>query len=96
MEIKILGPGCPRCERLERMVRDAAAELGIEPTFIKVKEINEIRAYPISVTPGLVINEELKVHGRFPRKKELFDWLNEAAQSETETEIEAEAEADDV
>ena len=52
MEIKILGGGCPKCHRLEELAREAAAELGIEATFTKVKEMTEIMKYDILSTPG--------------------------------------------
>ena len=75
MEIKILGSGCPKCERLERLARAAVADLGIEATFTKVKEIDEIMAYDVMSTPALVINEEVKASGRIPRKEEITEWI---------------------
>ena len=80
MEIKILGGGCSRCERLEKLAREAAGELGVEAAFTKVKEIDEIMAYKIMNTPALVINEEVKSSGRIPRKEEIAEWIR-AAQS---------------
>ncbi len=77
MEVKILGPGCPRCRRLEQLAHEAAAEAGVEATFIKVTNMNEILAYPIAATPGLVINEEAKSSGRVPRKEEIIAWMKE-------------------
>ena len=78
MEIKILGGGCPKCERLEKWARAAAADLGIAATFTKVKEIDEIMAYDVMSTPALVINEEVKSAGRIPRKEEIAEWIREA------------------
>ncbi|MCG2767050.1 MAG: thioredoxin family protein [Chloroflexota bacterium] len=78
MEIKILGPGCPKCKRLEQVAREAAAEVGINATFTKVASMNDIMAYPIVSTPGLVINEEVKSSGRLPRKEEVIAWMKEA------------------
>ncbi|MFO7917067.1 MAG: thioredoxin family protein [Anaerolineae bacterium] len=79
MEIKVLGPGCPRCKRLEKIAQEAAEEAGVEATLTKVTQMDEIMEYPIVGTPGLVIDEELKVSGRLPRKKEVVAWLEEAA-----------------
>jgi len=78
VEIKILGGGCSKCERLERLTREAAAEAGVEATFTKVKEISEIMAYDIASTPALVIGEEVKSSGRLPRKEEIAEWLRVA------------------
>jgi len=78
MEIKILGSGCPKCKRLEKLAREAAAELGIEATFVKVQDFDQIMAYDITSTPALVVNEEVKVSGRVPRKDEIVALLRTA------------------
>jgi len=73
LEVKILGTGCPKCKRLEK----TAEEAGVEATFAKVTNLDEIMAYPIVNTPGLVINEQVKSAGRLPRKQEIIAWLKE-------------------
>lgn len=78
MEIKVLGTGCPKCKRLEQIVRDVATEAGVEANITKVTNMDDIMAYPILSTPGLVINGELKSSGRLPRKEEIVAWLQEA------------------
>ena len=77
MEVKILGTGCPKCKRLEKIAHEAAAEAGIEATFTKVTNMDDIMAYPIASTPGLVINEQVKSSGRLPRKEEVIAWMKE-------------------
>ena len=77
MEIKILGKGCPKCKRLEQLAREAAAELGAEVTFTKVKDMDEILSYDIAATPGLVVDGEVKSAGRIPRKGEIAAWIRE-------------------
>lgn len=78
MEIKILGPGCARCKRLEGLAREAAAEAGVEAQFTKVTDMAAITSYPILGTPGLVINEEVKSSGQIPRKEEILAWIKSA------------------
>jgi len=78
MEIKILGTGCPKCKRLEQLAKQAVAEAGIDATVVHVTDMDAILAYPITSTPGLVIDEELKSSGRLPRKEEIVNWLKEA------------------
>ena len=78
MEIKILGGGCSKCERLERLAREAASELGVEATFTKVKEISEIMTYDVMSTPALVVNEDVRSSGHIPRKEEIAEWLRAA------------------
>jgi small redox-active disulfide protein 2 len=78
MEIKILGMGWPKCRRLEELAHQAAAEAGIDATFTKVTEMDQIMSYSILSTPGLVVDEEVKSSGRIPRKEEIMGWLQQA------------------
>lgn len=75
MLIKILGSGCAKCQRLEQLTREVAADLGIDAQFDHVREMDKIMAYPIMMTPALVIDEEVKVAGRMPSKDEIKGWL---------------------
>jgi len=78
MNIKILGSGCANCEKLEALAKQAAEELNVNATFLKVKKINEILDYGIARTPGLVINEEVKSAGRIPSLDEIKKWIQES------------------
>ena len=78
IEIKVLGTGCPKCKRLEQIARQAVDEAGAEATILHVTDMDTIMTYPITSTPGLVINEALKASGRLPRKEEIVAWLQEA------------------
>ena len=75
MQIKILGTGCAKCQRLEQLTREVVAELGIEAEFDHVRDMKMIMAYPVMTTPALVIDEEVKVSGRMPSKDEIAGWL---------------------
>jgi small redox-active disulfide protein 2 len=66
MNIKILGSGCANCHNLERVTREAVAELGLEATFEKVTDYADIAAYGIMRTPGLVVDEAVLLSGRVP------------------------------
>jgi small redox-active disulfide protein 2 len=78
MEIKILGGGCPRCKRLEKLTREVVEELGAEATFGHVTEMAEIMEYDITSTPALVIDGDVKVSGRIPPKADIEGWVREA------------------
>ncbi|HEX9973606.1 MAG TPA: thioredoxin family protein [bacterium] len=78
MTIKILGSGCANCEKLESLAKQAAAELGIQATFEKVKEIDKILDYGIARTPGLVIDEVVKSSGRIPSVDQIKTYIQEA------------------
>jgi hypothetical protein len=49
--VKILGPGCANCRKLEAVARDAAASAGVEAEFVKVQNMNDILAFDILATP---------------------------------------------
>jgi len=63
MDIKVLGPGCANCVRMEEMAKQAVKELGLEATVEKISDIREIMKYTMS-TPGLVVNGKLKHSGK--------------------------------
>ncbi|HMK61705.1 MAG TPA: thioredoxin family protein [Dissulfurispiraceae bacterium] len=63
MDIKVLGPGCANCHKMEELARQAVKELNIEANIEKVSDIREIMKYTMS-TPGLVVNGKLKHSGK--------------------------------
>lgn len=71
MIIKVLGPGCSRCNVLYETVTKAVAETGVDATVEKVADIQQIMAYNILMTPGLVIDGFVKVAGRVPSLDEV-------------------------
>ena len=75
MEIKVLGPGCPRCEETERIVREAVNELGVSAHIEKVKGAMEIAGYGVFGTPAVVVDGVVKVVGKVPEKDEVKTWL---------------------
>lgn len=78
MEIKILGPGCPKCETVEKRVRNVLAELGIAAEVEKVSDIRKMMPYGIQATPGLIINGRIVSSGRIPRVEDIKAWIQEA------------------
>jgi small redox-active disulfide protein 2 len=78
MKIKVLGPGCARCQQLEKTVIEVVKELSIDAEIEDVKDINKIMEYPILTTPGLVIDEKLVVSGRVPSKAEVTTFITAA------------------
>lgn len=75
MIIKILGPGCSNCKRLEENAKIAAKELGLDATFEKITDIKEFMKYGIMKTPALVVDEKVKVYGRVPTAEEIKKYL---------------------
>jgi len=75
LTIKVLGSGCANCKRLEQIVRKLVAEMSLEAEVIKVTDYNDIAAYNVLSTPGLVINEKVVSTGRIPTPAEVSTWL---------------------
>jgi small redox-active disulfide protein 2 len=71
MEIKVLGPGCPKCKSLYQSTVNALVELDIVANVEKVEDIVEIMNFGIMRTPALVINNKVIFSGKVPSVKEL-------------------------
>jgi small redox-active disulfide protein 2 len=78
LEIKILGPGCANCDRLEREVIEAVSELGLPAGIDHIRDIKEIGSYGVMGSPALIINGKVRAVGRVPMKSEIKKWLLEA------------------
>lgn len=75
MEIKILGPGCPKCQQTEKAVREALEEAGVQANVEKVKDTMEIANYGVFGTPAVVIDGEVKSVGKIPKKGDILSWI---------------------
>ena len=80
LTIKVLGPGCANCRKLEEVARSAVASLGIEAEIVKVTDMQEILAWDILKTPGLVINGKLVSSGMIPAPGTVAQWIRQAMQ----------------
>jgi small redox-active disulfide protein 2 len=78
MDVKILGTGCARCNRLEQLTREVAAETGTAIEVDHVTDMQKILEYAVAGTPALVVKGEVKCAGRIPRKEEIAGWLTAA------------------
>lgn len=74
--IKILGSGCKKCQSLETKIRELISSKNINAEVQKVTDINEMLNYGIMMTPGLIINEEVKSVGVIPKDDQLIKWIN--------------------
>ena len=78
LEIKILGPGCPNCERLEHEVYEILGEFHLDADVEHVRDLKEIASYGFVATPGLVVNGRLVSTGKVPGKAQVIKWLEQA------------------
>jgi small redox-active disulfide protein 2 len=72
----VLGPGCPRCEKLAKLTRQAADELGIDYELEKIQDIKRFAEHGIMMTPGLVVDGQVKAHGKVPSLDEIKAMLS--------------------
>ena len=73
MKIEVLGSGCPKCHKLEALVRDHVAKNGIEAEVSHIYDLDKILSYGVMMTPALVVDGELKISGKLPSEKELTE-----------------------
>ncbi len=64
MEIKVLGPGCANCHKMEEMAKQAVKELGLSAEVVKITDIGDIARHGILSTPGLIVNGKVKHTGK--------------------------------
>lgn len=75
MDIKVLGPGCPKCKQTEEIVKQAVAEAGVEARVEKVTGMLEIAQLGVMSTPAVVIDGQVRCAGKVPAKSEVMGWL---------------------
>jgi len=75
MEIKILGPGCPKCQQTEKIVKEAVAESGVPAQVEKITNIMDIAKYGVFGTPAVVVDGEVKSVGKIPAKEDVKNWI---------------------
>lgn len=66
MKIEILGMGCPKCQKTEKLVKQALKELSLEAEVVKVTDPNEIAERGVFFTPGVVVDGQVKSSGKVP------------------------------
>jgi small redox-active disulfide protein 2 len=74
-KILVLGPGCPKCEKLKKEVETAAKDLDMDYELAKITDINEMMQYGVMSTPALVVDGKVKVVGKVPSVDELKKML---------------------
>ena len=89
LNIKVLGPGCPNCDRVEENAVEALERLSeeepeLEAVLEHVTQMGKIMEYDILTTPGLVVNEEVVCAGRIPTVEEVVGWLRQALDGQSE------------
>lgn len=76
-EIKVLGPGCPKCQELMKQTQRAVQDLGLDCTVEKVTDIMQITSYGVMMTPALVVDGKVKVTGKVPSLDDIKKMLEQ-------------------
>ena len=76
MDIKVLGPGCPKCQQTEKIVKEAVAEAGVDAQIEKVTDTMEIAGYGVFGTPAVIVDGKVKSVGKIPKKQDVIGWIN--------------------
>ena len=74
-KILVLGTGCPKCEKLLELAKEAVEQTAADCTVEKVNDIQEIIKYGVAITPALVIDGAVKSAGRVPSLDEIRKWI---------------------
>jgi small redox-active disulfide protein 2 len=75
MEIKVLGPGCPKCQQTAQIVREALDEAGVDASVEKITDTMQIVGYGVMGTPAVVIDGQVKSVGKIPSKNDVKSWI---------------------
>ena len=75
MEIKVLGPGCAKCQKTEEVVKEAVAESGVSADVEKVTDVMKIAGYGVFGTPAVVVDGDVKSVGKIPSKEDVKSWI---------------------
>ena len=79
MKIQVLGTGCAKCHKLYAEVQKAVDQTGASAELSKVETIDEIVKFGVSLTPGLVIDGEIRSQGKLPSVAQIVSWITDAA-----------------
>lgn len=78
LNIKVVGSGCPNCQRLEQLCQEVISENEVSATIEKVTDFNKFADLGILMTPGLLLNDKVLSSGKIPTKETLQNWISEA------------------
>jgi len=79
--IEVCGPGCAKCHaamgNVQKAVKELGPELGDEAQVIEIKDILQITARGVIMTPAVVIDGVKVSEGRIPSTEEVKKWIEE-------------------
>ena len=77
MEIKVLGPGCAKCNEVAKLMSETSAAAGVNAAIEKVTDFQKIVGYGVFSTPAVVIDGQVKCVGKVPTREEALAWVKQ-------------------
>lgn len=77
LDIKVIGTGCDKCDKLYENTQVALKELGIEANLQKVEDLLEIVKLGVMTSPSLMVNGKLIVSGQVVSKDKIVKLLSQ-------------------
>ncbi|KXS41752.1 MAG: hypothetical protein AWU59_1950 [Methanolobus sp. T82-4] len=75
MKIEILGSGCAKCKKTKEIVEQAVNEAGVDAEVVKVEDMDTILSYGVMLTPGVVVDGDVKIAGKVPSVDNVKKWI---------------------
>jgi small redox-active disulfide protein 2 len=77
LSIKVVGSGCPNCQKLEALCNEVTTEQNLNANIEKVTDVNDFPELGVFLTPGLIVNDKVLSQGKIPTKSTLEHWLKD-------------------
>lgn len=71
MDVKVIGAGCPDCDKLKASTEAALKELGIKAEIQRISSLKEIVLLGIMTAPSLLVDGKLLISGQAASKEEV-------------------------
>ncbi len=79
MIIKVLGTGCPNCQKTKALVKQVVEELNLDAQVEEVTDLTAIMGYGVMSTPAIVINEKVVGSGGVPDHNQMVSLLQQSS-----------------
>lgn len=80
--LTVVGPGCKNCNKVEEICKEVVQELNVDAVIEKVTDVNKFAELGIFMTPGLLVNNQVKIMGKIPAKSWVEQWVREALENQ--------------
>ncbi|MBE6897631.1 MAG: thioredoxin family protein [Ruminococcaceae bacterium] len=71
MDVKVIGAGCPDCDKLKASTEAALKELGINAEIQRITTLKDIVLLGVMTAPSLLVDGKLLISGQAASKEEV-------------------------